>query len=137
MTETNKKNILDALRSAGVTFVTVKYSGSGDSGQMDAFVCLNSFDESIDCPTTIVRYIKHSHRYDKENEAYVNAYDQRESSLETAIESFFYDALESLHGGWENDAGGEGEFIIDVASDLVTLEHYQCYEEYTKHTNEI
>ena len=42
-------------------------------------------------------------------------------TLEQAIETLVYDALAQTHGGWENNEGGFGAFVFDVAARTLRL----------------
>ena len=51
-----------------------------------------------------------------------NEVTEEEKSLPDAIEHLCYDFLEQEHGGWENNDGAYGEFILDVAGRTVELD---------------
>jgi hypothetical protein len=60
----------------------------------------------------------------------------RTETLCAAIETLCYDYLEQTNGGWENNDGGFGEFIFDVAARTVELEFNGRYTDTftTNHT---
>ena len=60
-----------------------------------------------------------------------------EATLETALDRFATEALESLHGGWENGDGALGTLVIDVTAGIATLEHSTRYIATETETHEL
>jgi hypothetical protein len=46
----------------------------------------------------------------------------------SAVEYLFYELLEELYSGWENNEGGFGTFSWDVKADKIDLVHNTCFE---------
>ncbi|MGG5810890.1 DUF6878 family protein [Falsiroseomonas sp. CW058] len=117
--ESNKNEILDALRSAGVGMFEAKYDGFGDSGQIEEI--------SAEIPGGVtVRYL--SHTWEGEIAA-------EEVPLAEAIERLCYSYLSALHGGWEINEGSTGIFTFDPEGRYVSLDHGDRVEsvEWTSH----
>jgi hypothetical protein len=109
----NKDAVFDALAAAGITQVRVEFDGEGDSGQINTVTAFHG-EERADLPTIAVSV---------QNVAWGNADPvTTQSTLESAIETLCYDYLNETHGGWENNEGGFGEFLLDVATRAVELE---------------
>lgn len=53
--------------------------------------------------------------------------ERQHMSLSQAIESLAYDCLESTHSGWENNDGGYGDFVFDVAAQTIKLDYDERY----------
>jgi hypothetical protein len=49
--------------------------------------------------------------------------------LATAVQDLFYNLLEEHYGGWEISGGSFGQFVLDVTTDSIKLEHNICVEE--------
>lgn len=75
--------------------ITVSYSGSGDSGQIDDVTVCDAGGGKLDL--------------DKEDEELITAY--------------CYDKLDELYGGWENNDGAAGEFVINMLTGNVAWRH--------------
>ena len=121
----NKNLIFAALAEAGIHRVTVEYDGSDDSGQIESIEAWNAANEKIPLPT-----IRKVQLASENPDSSVN-----EIGLEAAVEQLVWDYLYDNHGGWENNDGGYGEFIIDVAGRTICLEFCQRYSDYTKYNH--
>lgn len=121
----NKKAILRALRDLGVKKVSICYSGSGDSGCIDHV----SFDNNnADRDSTVVIEDRSS-KFDHASQSWIDSSTQSEVPIAQAVETFCYDLLEEKHGGWENGAGADGSFELDVDSGEITWTHNEYYTE--------
>ena len=110
--ETAKAAILaecDRLTKAGVTFVAVHFDGYGDDGATEEVKC-----------------------FDSEWYAYAEykavGYDA--SNLQEHFEAL-------VPFGYENDCGGFGDVVLDVAAKKVTVERNDRFEDYTTTTYEV
>lgn len=121
----NKELIFAALAEAGITKVTVEYDGSGDSGQIgDVFACCGR--DTVPLPSGCTLQLARS------NPDHPFA----QTSLAEAVENLAWECLEQRHAGWENDDGGFGTFVFDVAARTVTLEHNERFTDFTSSTDE-
>jgi hypothetical protein len=98
------------LMALGVAIVNASYSGCGDSGQIDEVEYLTPKEDPVSLTVP--------------------------NDLQEEVETFLYDALESRHGGWENNEGGEGEFRWMLATNGLEHTHRDLYIEAdtTEHT---
>ena len=124
--ELNKAVLFDALAPAGITIINIEFDGEGDSGQINGVSALAG-DQPADLPAT--KLTLQQLRWGQTEAT------PSEFTLEAAIEALCYDYLEQEHDGWENNDGGYGEFIIDVAERTISLEFCQRYSDYTKHSH--
>ena len=99
----------DTLAKAGVTFVAVHFDGYGDDGATEEVKCFNS---------EWYAYAKHK------------PVGHDDSRLQENFE-----ALVLL--SYENDYGGFGDVVLDVAARKVTVERNDRYEDYTTTTYEV
>jgi hypothetical protein len=113
LNEGNKGVLFEALAAANITEVRVDFDGEGDSGQINSIITLRS-EELMALPKTTVTIQTVSWG---STETVTT-----QPVLEEAIEALCYGYLEETHGGWENDAGGYGEFRFDVAKRTIELE---------------
>jgi hypothetical protein len=110
--ESAKATILaecDKLAKAGVTFVAVHFDGYGDDGTTEEVKC-----------------------YDSEWYAWGEhePVNQDASHLQEHFESL-------VPFGYENDCGGFGDVVLDVAARKLTVERNDRFEDYTTTTYEV
>ena len=113
LVEPNKRALFAVLAPAGITRVTVTFDGGGDSGQIEAVEAFCGAD-SASLPEGEVTLERHSYRSDEAEQIVL--------SVPEAIEDLCYALLGQEHGGWENNEGGYGEFVFDVAGDSIALD---------------
>ena len=123
----SRKNLIRALRDAGVTKVTVEFDGSGDSGNiyepvfdppvkniMDREVHDTTFEASDWSDGTLKKVV-------------------RNKSIRDLLDDVCYGILGAEHGGWEINEGSFGTFHINVEKDAVALDYNhrrECYDSY-------
>jgi hypothetical protein len=99
----------DRLAAAGVTFVAAHFDGSGDDGVTEDLKC-----------------------YDSE----VYTYEECEQVAHDA--SDLQEQFEALVPyGYENDAGGFGDVVLDVRKRKITVERNDRFEDYSTTTYEV
>jgi hypothetical protein len=99
----------DRFAAAGVTFVAVHFDGSGDDG----------LTENVKC-------------YDSD----VYAYEECEPVAHDASDlQEHFDAL--VPYGYENDAGGFGDVVLDARKRKITVERNDRFEDYSTTTYEV
>jgi hypothetical protein len=99
----------DRLATAGITFVAAHFDGSGDDG----------ITEDVKC-------------YDSD----VYAYEECEHV--THDSSYLQEHFEALVPyGYENDAGGFGDVVLDVRKRTITVERNDRFEDYSTTTCEV
>jgi len=99
----------DRLAAARVTFVAVHFDGSGDDGVTEEIKC-----------------------YDSD----VYAYEECEHVAHDASElQEHFDAL--VPYGYENDAGGFGDVVLDVRKRKIIVERNDRFEDYSTTTYEV
>jgi hypothetical protein len=118
--ELNKAVLFDALAPAGITSIHVEFDGEGDSGQINGVLALAG-DQPTQLPATKL-ILQQLHWGQTESTP-------SEFTLSEAIDTLCYDYLEQTHGGWENNDGGYGEFVFDVAKRTIELEFNGRYTE--------
>jgi hypothetical protein len=95
--------------AAGVTFVAVHFDGYGDSGVTEEVKCFDS------------EYYEYEERKPLAHDA---AYLQEH--FETLVPF-----------GYENDCGGFGDVVLDVAAHKITVQRNDRFEDYTTTTYEV
>jgi len=123
----NKETVFDALRQAHIEKVIVVFDGEGDSGQIESITAYKS-DSETPLPTTTVTLKAVDWNGDGQPDTAL--------ALPEAVERLCYDFLEQEHGGWENNDGAFGEFILDVTERTVSLDFNGRYTDIhtTSHT---
>jgi hypothetical protein len=122
----NKAALFDALASAGITTVVVEFDGGGDSGQVESIEARIG-EDPVDLPDAKIEIAQAL--WGSPN------IERSAFSMRDAIEQIAYDFLEETHYGWENNDGAYGEFTIDVAERLITLDFNERISEaiYSQH----
>lgn len=113
-----KTALFDALAAAGITQVIVTFDGCGDSGQVED-IDARAGDKVVSLPEAEITICSPVWGSDEIR--------RRTMSVEAAIEQLAYDLLSETHGGWENNDGAYGEFVFDVATRVISLEHNERY----------
>ena len=97
------------LAAAGVTFVAVHFDGYGDDGATEEVKCFDSDYYAYD-----------EHKPMSHDAAYLQEH---------------FEALVPL--GYENDCGGFGDVVLDVAAHKIAVERNDRFEDYTTSTYEV
>ncbi len=99
----------DRLAAAGITFAAAHFDGSGDDGVTEEVKCYDSN---------------------------VYAYEECEPVAHEA--SYLQEHFEALVPyGYENDAGGFGDVVLDVGKRKITVERNDRFEDYSTTTYEV
>lgn len=99
----------DRLAAAGITFVAAHFDGSGDDGVTEEVKC-----------------------YDSD----VYAYEECEPVVHDTCElEEHFEAL--VPYGYENDAGGFGDVVLDVRKRKINVERNDRFEDYSTTTYEV
>ena len=127
MRPANKTVVFDALTAAGITIVTVRFDGYGDSGQIENIEA-KAGDDVVALPPG-------NDRDRAPPSGACRARTDGAMSVRDAIEALAYDFLEETHDGWENSDGAYGDFIFDVAERTITLDYNERHMEsdYSQH----
>jgi hypothetical protein len=99
----------DILVTAGVTFVAVHFDGYGDDGTTEEVKCYDS-----EC------YAWGEHEPVKHDASHLQEH------FETLVPF-----------GYENDCGGFGDVVLDVAARKITVERNDRFEDYTTTTYDL
>jgi hypothetical protein len=122
----NKSNVFAALAAASITTVTVAFDGGGDSGQINEVVAKKA-DTAVELPSVQIDFHGVSWNDNKPTTS--------KCTLADAIEALCFDYLSQEHGGWENNDGGQGEFLFNVAEQSIELDFNQFFTDSTNHTH--
>lgn len=111
-----KAALMPVLRDLNIKYVLVHYTGYGDSGQIEEVCCYGERDTApedywddkgkIDTPDVVVTLPTETGK-----------------KLKDVLEEFGWQAAYSSNPGFENNEGGQGDVVIDVMEDTVTIEH--------------
>jgi hypothetical protein len=129
----HKQRLLKTLESAGITWVTVTFEGSGDSGAIEEvnYTWLDTVQD--DTTRELARalkidwYVSQGSRYDANQNSWVREWELCQKPLDTALEDFIYSLLERDFGGWVDNDGAYGTVEIDVLSKEINLEFNERY----------
>jgi len=117
---TNKAALFSVLSAAGITSVDVSFDGYGDSGQIESIDAKANL-ANVPLPEATVTLTIIGRRDTDPTE--------RTMPIREAIEHFAYDCLAQTHGGWKNNEGAFGTFLFDVATQSITLDYNQRFED--------
>lgn len=116
-----KRVVIPPLRTAGIASVEIRFDGYGDSGAIEDYTFFHLDGQGIVGPEATVEAFAHDAG---------DVVEKCPVSLQAALETLGYLALERHHPGWENNDGGCGDLIIDVAEPSFVL---HCSLRYTAH----
>lgn len=139
MLDAIKAPVLLSLRELGIGGVRIKYSGSGDSGQIDDVFYVANFaglaaaeaekDEMVNPFVTLVEQtsvvipVETQHFSDKRQE-WMKRTNRRQVTLREALEHLFNAALDATgNSGYGNNEGGQGHLDIDTQAGTLHLHH--------------
>lgn len=110
----NKATLFDRLTAAGVARVQVEFDGGGDSGQIESIEAQTGDGAPVDLPDGALSL----HLLDGPD----GAPRYQDQSVRDVIETLAFDCLFQTHIGWENNEGGYGTFLFEVATRGIHLE---------------
>jgi hypothetical protein len=113
----NRTAIFDTLERHAIQTVTMSFDGYGDSGQIDDVSVAAGKPHNL----AAIDIEQKQARWGKD------AIETITLTLRTAIEDLGYAFLEETHCGWENNEGGSGEFVFDVAARAIALDFHERY----------
>jgi hypothetical protein len=123
----NKAALFTVLAAAGITLVAVHFDGYGDSGQIESIEA-KAGDEPAELPDKLIEIL--------EVKWGCSDIERQTLTIPDAVEHLAYAFLQQTHAGWENDAGGFGDFIFSVAEQTITLDYNERYESSENYTHE-
>lgn len=116
----NARAVIEALRLAGVTSVSVAYSGMGDEGQAEEVTTEPEKEEVL---AQTVRVIRQKREYVKSDNRWETRTEEVDGELEEALKEIVCDVLEERHPGWEINEGSRGLFTLTVVDGRFELDH--------------
>lgn len=104
--------VITHLKMLGVAYITVEFSGGGDSGSVHDPVATNSTGSTIDLTQhkTTITVKKSVWR----NNQWVEKADAQELSYDAIFARICEIWLESVGIDWYNDEGGQGQLEVDL-----------------------
>lgn len=122
----NRDRLLAALAALNIQSAVIDYTGGGDSGDIsEVSVSPPDLMTSLAQAAVALRCIRGEWRDGK----YHPKVEDQSIPLRQALEDFTLDWVNATHGGWENNEGGQGTVVINVAENTFTLEHTEFYTE--------
>jgi hypothetical protein len=116
----NRRVLLAMLSQAGAVTATATYVGCGDSGGVE--------DVSVEMPAEVpfnmlAPVTVFAEQGVFENGQWQTTIVEQDLSIEQALRDFADEAIDLVHGGWENGDGGSGSVIFDCQAGTVRIEH--------------
>lgn len=111
---TNKATLFDALAGAGITTVSVHFDGYGDEGQVDD-VWAHTNDAPVELPEDRIEML---------DSIWGSVEVERQTmTIREAVEAMAWNLLRETHGHWEDNEGGFGDFLFNVAERTIRLDY--------------
>ncbi len=125
----NKEILFDLMAHAGVEKFSLYFDGGGDDGQINEIETVPPLGKNNKFLSKVVEgaYLKVHSGWANGKQSYERKYDP---TVKDIVEDICYNVLEHQFGGWENDDGSCGEFVIDATKRKVELTMKQRYYEY-------
>lgn len=127
----NLRRVLPLLREHHVGRVTVRFEGSGDSGNIDDAVYDTEIDDdaiNVEINTTKCEWMQ---------DGWIYVQGTATTTLREAIENIAEDYLERTEVNWYNDDGGFGDLVIDVNKGIVEIDVNQRFNQIESAYSEI
>ena len=142
-----KESILAELKELGVGYIIASYSGSNDSGQLEDIATFKprpeseKFEPDIYAPSELdLDELEKSRLVDIKiaNQVKQILLGNDIVKLTDRIEMLMWEAIDfSGNSGWENNDGGDGTLILDVAAGTCILNHGNCVSKTTYEEHEL
>jgi hypothetical protein len=110
-----KAVMLEALKARGIARVSMDYDGYADAGQIEHIAAYSAEEVLLPLDGEIIL------DFEKEGQPY------KYPTLEYALDAFGWLILYGLHAHFEDNDGGFGDLVIDVASGMITLDHRERF----------
>jgi hypothetical protein len=120
-----RQRLMRVLRRRKIALVDIDYDGEGDNGQIEGIAAADARGQAValDAPVRIAL------RGDPKPARY--------ASLHEALDDFAWMLLQHFHEGFENEDGGYGTIVIDVAKDRIELQHNARVSDVLSSTTEV
>lgn len=116
----NRRILLATLAQAGAVTAAATYVGCGDSGGVEDVSVEMPPETSFDMSALVTVFAE---RGVFEDGRWKTTMVEQEVSVEQALRDFADEAIDLVHGGWENGDGGSGSVIFDSQAGTVRIEH--------------
>lgn len=111
-----RTDLLGSLRAAGIDRVEAHYDAYGDSGNIEQVTLLPELPES-ERPAA-------AEAVPLESEVPLDEPPSRlPDAIMTRLQDMLWSTVYALHPGFENNEGGYGDIIWDLATDQIAIEH--------------
>lgn len=122
----NRAALMAALKANNLDKAEVFYSGGGDSGDIDKAATFPPLPYEVLSKIPVkMQEPKHTHQ----DGQYGYIIEEVETNLGAALRDFAMHLVNHFHCGWENNDGGSGDVVFDVATNTCRLEHTSYYTE--------
>lgn len=147
--EANRAAILDGLTRAGAVSAWVFYQGAGDSGMVeDMEISTTIIDPKSSEPTegridlacvdVTIPFVHYGDVFEHKDGWRTRQTSSPAMPLKDALDAFCEDYIGATgHDGYENDEGGQGHLLIDVAAATFKLHHEDNYMETNDYDEEL
>ena len=116
----NRRILLATLAQAGAVTATATYVGCGDSGGVEDVSVEMPSETPFDMSALVTVFAE---RGVFEDGRWKTTMVEQEVNVEQALRDFADEAIDLVHGGWENGDGGSGSVIFDCQAGTVRIEH--------------
>lgn len=124
-----RTDLLGSLRAAGITSVEAHYDAYGDSGNIEQVTLLPELPES-ERPAA-------AEAVPLESEVPLDEPPSRlPDAIMTRLQDMLWSTVYALHPGFENNEGGYGDIIWDLATDQIAIEHSDRFVDVNSYSHE-
>lgn len=112
--EAHRDELLMRLKLLGIAVITVDFSGSGDSGNINDVLAQTADGVEVkldDQP--LMSWMEETSTHNPVTRQWDKSYHPANLSLESILTKMAEQALEETNLDWYNNDGGQGEFTID------------------------
>lgn len=118
--EDERNRFFAQIQLLDIAYITVDYSGGGDSGAIDSVTAMNKDNSMMPLPKDVTFQGKRIRAW-HEGEKWHKKVEDHTYTMEEYITHITEVALEATGLDWYNNDGGQGSFDIKVTSDGIEL----------------
>lgn len=124
-----RTDLLSVLKAAGITSVEAHYDAYGDSGNIEQVTLLPERPEP-ERPAA-------AEAVPLESEVPLDEPPSRlPDAIMTRLQDMLWSTVYALHPGFENNEGGYGDIIWDLATDQIAIEHSERFVDVNSYSHE-
>lgn len=118
----DRRLFLTTLKLMGIKFVTVEFSGGGDSGEISGISAQDAQGKEVNLDVDYPQGWERRSDWNSDTNKWIESVERKSRKLPEMLEALTYDALENCGHDWYNNDGGQGSLNIDFSTSPPTID---------------